>query len=237
MVAISSRLSILALVIYLSSVVAAKPYAPALQARTDIENVKREIGASQPYASELHERSEEDPIQIQKRGEWSSFNTLGQRSKEELHTRGRVADSLIEKRGKCTKDSSCGSNYYCSATKNKCYKKLDSGSNCSRDGVCDSDCCSSSSNKCREKKSIGSKCNGNNTACDSDYCSVKTDLCRAQASKGGQCVVDDGCTGTLSCVNGKCESPSKTSSTSVSKPTGTTSPSVSVNDKRELRSV
>lgn len=200
MVAISSRLSLLAIALYLASAVVAadKPYAPELMARTDMGQDKREIAASRPYAPELYDRAEEGHFQIKRNAAW---DILSGRSDEDLEARSS------KKSKKCYKNSECSSKEYCSGKYHKCYSKKD----------------------------IGSKCFKNNTECFSKYCSVKTDKCRAQAPKNGACVVDDGCKSGLSCVNGKCHSASKSSSSS-HKPAKTPTPSGSVHDKRVLRS-
>lgn len=233
MISTNSRLSLLALAIYLTSAVAAKPYAPELQALSE-----RTVVASRPVADSVFARSEEDPIQI-KRAEasWSALNILGARSEEEMHARGQVEDSIIEKRGKCWSDSECGSGKYCSTKKNKCYNLLSNGKTCSKNKACESDYCSRSSYKCRDKKSNGAVCKGNNAACESGYCSVKTDLCRKKAGKGESCIVDQGCGWPYKCnSHKKCEKSSgSTSPTGPSKPGPSGSaPSGSAQHRREL---
>lgn len=245
MVSNSSRLSLLALTLYLSSVVLAEPYAPDLYSRSDLlqdGTSKRNMAASRPYAPDLFARSNEDLIQVKRSvspnlsTSWSSVDFLTKRSEEELHARGKVDDAIIEKRGRCNKDSQCGSKYYCSTTRNQCYQLLNIGTHCSRDGACSTNYCCETTSKCKEQKPVGSTCHQNNGACQSGYCSVNTNLCREPASKGQGCSVDDGCKGNLNCVNRTCTNPSKPShSSSPSKPTHTSSPSGSVHDKRELR--
>lgn len=142
MVAISSRFSILALAILVSSVAASKPYAPELESRSDVDAVRREVVASRPYAAELYDRSEDDPIQIQKRGEWSPLDVL------DMETRSST---------KCHKNSDCSSKSYC--YNKKCYKKKDIGSKChSKNYECQSDYCSVKTDKCRAQASKGGAC-------------------------------------------------------------------------------
>lgn len=238
MISTNSRLSLLALAIYLTSAVAAKPYAPELSSLSE-----RTVVASRPVADSVFARSsEEDPIQI-KRAEasWSALNILGARSEEEMHARGQVEDSIIEKRGKCWADSECGSGKYCSTKKNKCYNLIKKGHGCSKNKACESGYCSTTSNTCQYKKSNGAFCKGNNSACKSGYCSVKTELCRAKAGKGGSCIVDQGCSWPYTCdSHKKCEkghgstpSPTGPSNPGPSNP----SPSGSAKSKRELKAI
>lgn len=248
MVSTSSRLSLVALTLYLTSAVLAKPYAPDLYSRSDLlqdGTEKRHNSASRPYAPDLFARNRDDPIQVVKRStssdmssSWSPLDFLSKRSEEELHIRGKVDDALIEKRGRCTKDSQCGSRYYCSTQRNQCYQLLNTGTRCTRDGACSTGYCCETTNKCKEQKSVGQTCHSNNGACSSGYCSVSSNTCRQQASKGERCAVDDGCSGSLSCVNGSCKSATKPNhSTSPSKPTHTSSPSGSAQHKRVLQSL
>lgn len=176
--------------------------------------VTREVTQSRPYAPELRTRTEEDPIQIKRssssilgESSWSISNLLSKRSssEEELHSRGKLEDSIFEKRGWCWSDPDCGDGFYCSSPKHYCYKKLDYGKHCSRDFACDTGYCSPVSNKCRTKKAIGENCYGDDAACSTGYCSVVTNTCRAQASKGNKCLADSGCQSGLSCINQKCK--------------------------------
>ncbi|UZJ56087.1 hypothetical protein CBS101457_005407 [Exobasidium rhododendri] len=223
---LSIRLSALLSVAYLSTVsVLSKPYAPDLYSRSELENagmqhMKRQIAGARPYAPHLFSRSEVDEpetsSQLIKRSpmptpalqstSWSPLEFLGLRefSEEELHARGRVEDHIIEKRGSCSSDNACGSNQYCSSTKNRCYQKLNNGSHCLRDGACSTGYCCETSSKCEVTRINGAKCHNNDGACDSGYCSVTNSLCAKKGGANDSCYVDGGCKNGFSCVNKTC---------------------------------
>lgn len=248
---VSSRITALLLAaVALSSVAIAKPFAPDLYDRAELSESsrmgKRQSFGSQPFAPDLFSRSEVEEIAQAKRApapsvdstSWSPMEFLGLRafSEEELHARGKVDDSIIEKRGSCSKDNQCEAKQYCSTRKFRCYTKLETGHHCTRDGACATGYCCESNSKCQVKRSVGDRCHSNNGACWSGYCSVRSDMCRDQAGHGGRCIVDDGCEGDLTCVNQSCRKSSSGTSPVHHNP-HRPSPSGSAQNKRTLRHV
>lgn len=180
---------------------ASRPYAPELYLRQNLED------ADMSSSSSMIKRAVATP-ESSNTASWGALFKRQEESEEQLHARGLVSDEEIEKRGSCQADNECGSNHYCSTTRNRCYKKLNNWKKCTRDGACGSGYCCESSNQCEPPRVNGRNCHGKDNACDSGYCSVSSDKCQAQKPKGDQCRVDAGCKGSLSCVNGRCQNPS-----------------------------